>query len=198
AVLITSAVGVHYAAGLLARLSKRGDSEGQSGSLYARAGLALVVAAFSLYGSASAAPHYRLYTNFIGGGEARAGSYFPHDEFYDSSTREVAEAVARLAPAGARVASETPELFTHYARLAGRADLRSVSLSDRAALAEFRAGDVVVVARGRRYFSNDELTSRLAAASKPAAATALGGVESARVYVLDASSEQILSGVVGR
>jgi 4-amino-4-deoxy-L-arabinose transferase-like glycosyltransferase len=198
AVLMTSAVGVHYAAGLFARALKRGDGENHAGVAYARAAFALAVVAFSFYGSASAAPHYRLYTNALGGGRARAGSYFPHDEFYDSSTREVAEAVARLAPPGARVASETPELLAHYARLAGRTDLRPVSLSDRAALREFRAGDVVVVARGRRYFSNEELTSRLDAASKPSATTALGGVESARVYVLDSASAGLLSEVAGR
>jgi hypothetical protein len=121
----------------------------------------------------------------LGGGTERAGSYFPHDEFYDASTREVIEVIARLAPAGARVASETPELFAYYAQLAGRADLRTISLSDRAALRDFGPGDVLVIARGRRYFSNDELTSRLEAASQPSATVSLGSVESARIYVLD-------------
>ena len=103
---------------------------------YARAGLALVVVTLSLYASASAAPHYRLYTNALGGGRESAGTYFPHDEFYDASTRDVAYSVARLAAPGARVASETPDLLGYYARLAGREDLRTVSLSDRAALRE--------------------------------------------------------------
>ncbi|HWS55001.1 MAG TPA: amino acid adenylation domain-containing protein, partial [Pyrinomonadaceae bacterium] len=48
----------------------------------------------SALASASAAPHFRLYTNALGGGPAAAGSYFPHDEFYDASTRQTAEAVA--------------------------------------------------------------------------------------------------------
>ncbi|HEX8719849.1 MAG TPA: glycosyltransferase family 39 protein [Pyrinomonadaceae bacterium] len=196
AVLMTSAVGVRYLAGLFARLVVRGGAEAGAASAAARAGFALAVAALSLYASAGAAPHYRLYTNAPGGGGARAGTYFPHDEFYDASTREIAEAVARLAPPGARVASETPELLAYYARLAGRADLRSVSLSDRAALGEFRAGDLVVVARGRRYFSNEELTARLQAASKPSAAVSLGGVPSARVYLLDAAAAELLAGVV--
>ncbi|HEX8291100.1 MAG TPA: hypothetical protein VF570_05065, partial [Pyrinomonadaceae bacterium] len=197
AVLMTSAVGLNYLAGLPGRLWPRGH-DGTARAPYAHAGVALIAVALSLYASASAAPHYRLYTNLIGGGESRAGSYFPHDEFYDSSTREVAGAVARLAPPGARVASETPELLTHYARLAGREDLRSVSLSDRAALREFRPGDVVVVARGRRYFSNDELTSRLDAASKPAASVSLGRVPSARVYALDGATFAAFEEVVGR
>jgi dolichyl-phosphate-mannose-protein mannosyltransferase len=197
AVLITSAVGIHYLAGLFGRLFAR--RPGREASLaYARAGFVLVVVGLSLYASAGAAPHYRLYTNFIGGGEARAGSYFPHDEFYDSSTREIVAAVARLAPPGARVASETPELLTHYARLAGREDLRSVSLSDRAALSEFRPGDIVVLARGRRYFSNNELTSRLEAASQPTANISLGRVPSARIYALDAATFGAFEEVVKR
>lgn len=195
AVLMTSALGLHYFVGLVGRLpAGRPGREGLAA--YARAGLAFVVVALSLYASARAAPHYRLYTNFVGGGEPRAGSYFPHDEFYDSSMRDIAGAVARLAPPGSRVASETPELLAHYLRLAGREDLRSVSLSDRAALREFRPGDTVVVARGRRYFSNDELTSRLGAASKPAADISLGRVPSARVYTLDAATYEMFKEVV--
>ncbi|MCA1622033.1 MAG: glycosyltransferase family 39 protein [Acidobacteria bacterium] len=198
AVLLTSAVGVHYVAGLLGRLRTGEQGRGAQRTAYAGAALAFVVGAFSLYGSASAAPHYRLYTNALGGGAGRAGTYFPHDEFYDASTGDIASAVARLAPPGARVASETPELLAYYARLAGREDLRSVSLSDRAALREFGAGDLIVVARGRRYFSNDEITARLAAASQPAAAVSLGGLPSARLYKLDAASAAIVSEVAGR
>ncbi|MFL6336249.1 MAG: ArnT family glycosyltransferase [Pyrinomonadaceae bacterium] len=196
AVLMTSAVGLHYLAGLVARLwSKR--PEGRVWAGYERFGLGLVVV-LSLFASVRSAPYYRLYTNFIGGGAERAGSYFPHDEFYDASTRDIANAVAALAPPGASVASETPELLTYYVRLAGRADLRSVSLSDRAALREFRPGDLVVVARGRRYFSNDELTSRLAAASRPVADISLGRVPSARVYALDAATLGVFAEIVGR
>jgi len=201
AVLMTAAVGVHYVAGLVGRRLSRLRGA-QSWGAYAQAGLALAVVALSLKASAGAAPHYRLYTNAVGGGHARAGSYFPHDEFYDASTRDVAESVARLAPPGARVASETPELLAYYAHLAGRADLRPVSLSDHAALREFRPGDVIVVARGRRYFSNDELTARLATASQPADAVALGGVPSARVYLLDEATlgafEEVVNGQAGQ
>jgi 4-amino-4-deoxy-L-arabinose transferase-like glycosyltransferase len=193
AVLITAAVGVYAAAGLLARLLRRDELNGRAGA-YACTALALFVVGSSVYASAVSAPHYRLYTSALGGGRARAGTYFPHDEFYDASTREVAAEVARLAAPGARVASETPELIGYYARLAGREDLREVSLSDRAAVGEMQAGDVVVVARGRRYFSNDELTTRLREASKPSAEVSLGGVPSAQVYVLDAES---LAAVVG-
>jgi hypothetical protein len=196
AVLMTSAIGVHAVARLLARLLPR-DRLDEAGRIYTRACVTLLVLAFSFYASATAAPHFRLYTNVFGGGMQRAGSYFPHDEFYDSSTREVATAVARLAPQGARVASETPDLLAYYARLAGRPDLRFVSLSDREALKDFQAGDVIVVSRGRRYHSNDVLTARLQAESKPSASISLGDVLSAQVFLLDAASIKIAWESVG-
>jgi hypothetical protein len=187
AVLITAAVGVYAAAGLLSRVISRQGIDGRARA-YACSALALVVLASSAYASLSASPHYRLYTSALGGGWERAGDYFPHDEFYDASTREIMEEVARLAAPGARVASETPELTAYYARLAGREDLRELSLSDRAAVREMREGDVIVVARGRRYFSNDELTASLRRTSKPKATVSLGRVPSAEIYVLDAES----------
>ena len=157
-----------------------------------------MVLASSAYASGVSAPHYRLYTSALGGGWERAGDYFPHDEFYDASTREIMEEVARLAATGARVASETPELTAYYARLAGREDLQEISLSDHAAVREMRAGDVVIVARGRRYFSNDELTSSLRETSKPRASVSLGRVPSAEVYVLDATSAAALAEAASR
>jgi 4-amino-4-deoxy-L-arabinose transferase-like glycosyltransferase len=191
AVILTAAIGTQAAAQLLARaLARRGPDE--SLKVYARAAVALVVVAFSAFSAVTAAPHFRLYTNVLGGGHAAAGSYFPHDEFYDASTRETASAVSRLARPGATVASETPELFSYYARLAGRADLRSVSLSDREALGTLTEGDAVVVARGRRYFSNDRVVTRLGAEATPAARISLGDTPSARVYVLDAAGLRIV------
>jgi hypothetical protein len=191
AVLITAAVGVYAAAGLLARMLPRQSVNGCARA-YACAALALVVLASSAYASCVSAPHYRLYTSALGGGWERAGDYFPHDEFYDASTREVAEEVARLASHGARVASETPELTAYYSRLAGREDLQQISLSDHAAVREMREGDVVVVARGRRYFSNDELTTSLRETSKPRASVSLGRAPSAEIYLLDAKSAAAL------
>jgi hypothetical protein len=197
AVLITAAVGVYAAAGLLSRVISRQGIDGRARA-YACSALALVVLASSAYASVDAAPHYRLYTSALGGGWERAGDYFPHDEFYDASTREVLEEVARLAAPGARVASETPELTAYYARLAGREDLRELSLSDHAAVKEMREGDVIVVARGRRYFSNDELTASLRQTSKPKAMVSLGRVPSAEIYVLDAESLAALTEAAAR
>jgi predicted membrane-bound dolichyl-phosphate-mannose-protein mannosyltransferase len=188
-VLITAAVGVQFVASRLARLFAS-----ETARSYVHTFAALVVVILSVYASASASPHFRLYTNLLGGGSARAGDYFPHDEFYDASMPEVASIVARLARPGAHVASETPELFTYYARRAGRDDLDSVSLSDRNSVASLAVGDLVIVARGRRYFSNDAFVKRLEAASRPAATVSLGGTPSARIFLLDDAAVAAPSG----
>lgn len=186
AVVITAAIGVHAAGEFLARLMARGDAPaGNYSRGFARVALGLAVVAFSAYASAVAAPHYRLYTNVLGGGTERAGSYFPHDEFYDSSVRDAAQIVARHAPPGARVAGETPGLFSYYASLAGRNDIVSVSLSDAPALGTLAVGDFVVVARGRRYFSNEAVINALRAAGPPAFEVKLGTVSSTEIFQLN-------------
>lgn len=195
AVLITAAVGTHFVAQLVARAVTR-LREGP-GVVTARALVASLIVCFSVYATVRAAPHYRLYTNALGASLRPAGDFFPHDEFYDSGVRDAAREAALLAPPGARVASETPELLQHYARLAGRDDLTSVSLSDPAARAAMREGDIVVTAPGRRYFSNSALLARLRAESQPAAVIRHGEVEAARVYVLDAAGRAALSAAAG-
>ena len=179
-VIIIAALGVQLVARRLAALFPNEAARG-----YAHALVALAVVLSSAYASAAAAPHYRLYTNALGGGRERAGTYFPHDEFYDASTPEAAAVVASRARPGATVATETPELFDYYARRAGRDDLRQVSLSDPAAVGRLSAGDFVVVARGRRYFSNEAATAALETSAQPAASLQLGGVPSARIFALD-------------
>ena len=192
AVLLTAAIGV-YAFARLASWAIARLSQSDAAGAYARAGVALLFVLPSLYASATAGPHFRLHTNFIGGGANAAGGYFPHDEFYDSSTREIAAAVAELAPTGSRVATETPELFQYYASLMGRDDLVSVSLSDPEAVKGLGEGDVIVLARGRRYFSNQDLTRALIEGARAEATTNLGEVLSARIYVLDRDDLRILS-----
>lgn len=183
AVLITSSIGLRFLAAQLARLFSSDAARG-----YSHAFVALFTITLSTYASASAAPHFRLYTNALGGGAQHAGDYFPHDEFYDASAPDVAAALARLLRPGARVASETPELLGYYTQRAGRDDLNMVSLSDRKALDGLSNGDAIVVARGRRYFSNDAPVRRLEALSAPAASLSLSGVPSATVFVLDERS----------
>ncbi len=196
-VLTVAAIGINAAGQWIARALERRaaapNAAGASSRGYAQAAVAAIVVVASAYASAGASPHYRLYTNALGGGHARAGSYFPHDEFYDASMRDTAVQIAALARPGARVASESPELFTHYAARAGRTDLVSISLSDRAALSNLAVGDIIIVARGRRYFSNDALISTLGATSRPIAELTLAGVPSARVYQLDENALRAVS-----
>lgn len=196
-VLITAAIAINALGKWLAQMSERvASSDTLRG--YVQAGVALLFIASSAYASTRAIPHYRLYTNSLGGGAESAGNYFPHDEFYDASMSETARRIAALARPGARVASEAPELLNHYAARAGRTDLVSISLSDRKALQNLTAGDVIIVARGRRYFSNDALITKLREASQPVAVLPLAGVESVRLYVLDEPALRAVAEVIGR
>jgi hypothetical protein len=145
----------------------------------------VIAISWSLVDSVHAAPHFRLFTNALGGGVAQAGNYFPHDEFYDASMRDTIIEIAHRAAPGARVASESPLLASYYAERQNRADLVCVSLSDPEGLKQLRSGDFVIVARGRRYFSNDALISALSATSKPNFQMFLSSVPSVEVYVLD-------------
>jgi len=187
AVLITSAIGVQAASRWLGQqLSSLLSAEWPK--VYGGPTLALFVVAGSLSASTKAAPHFRLYTNVLGGGNTKTGYYFPHDEFYDSSIREVMIEIARRAAPGARVASETPGLTSYYAQRANRPDLVCVLFSDPNALQQLREGDFVIDARGRRYFSNESVFSALQQSATPAFNVSLGNIPSASVYVLDKKS----------
>ncbi len=185
AVLITAAIGVQYAGRWIGeRLGALLSSE--QASVYAGTALPLLLVLGSLWVSASASPHFRLYTNALGGGIEKAGSYFPHDEFYDSSMSAVMTEISKLAKPNARVATETPGLAAYYAQRANRPDLILISLSDQEALRHLSDGDFVVVARGRRYFSNDAVISALQRSS-PASRVTLGTVPSADIYKIDST-----------
>jgi hypothetical protein len=101
--------------------------------------------------------------------------------------------IARRAGTGARVASESPTVAAYYAQQANRTDLECVSLSDPAKLEELRAGDFIIAARGRRYFSNDALLSKLHQSVEPIFRVPLERVPSIDVYVLDQSSLAIVA-----
>jgi hypothetical protein len=174
AVLITCALGLQWAGRWL------GDR--------IAAILAVVVITASVISSVQAAPHFRLFTNLIGGGSAWAGYYFPHDEFYDASMRDTIAQIATRARTGARVVSESPSLAAYYAERAQRPDLVCVSLSDPEALQQLESGDFIIIARGRRYFSNDAIISALRDHATPIAELKLGSVPSAKVYELDQNS----------
>ena len=185
AVLITSAIGIQFAGRWLAGFTPVLKH-------YLPAALAVIVITGSVVCSIQAAPHFRLFTNSFGGGTESAGYYFPHDEFYDASMRDAMTEIASRAQPGARVASESPSLASYYAERAGRTDLICVSLSDRAAVAQLRPNDFIIVARGRRYFSNDALITTLRTHSTPVAELKLGPIPSAKIYELDQTSLEML------
>jgi hypothetical protein len=190
-VIITAAIGLHFIGRSVARRSAAIFND--AFKPYVQAILVALVLLSSAWASARSMPHYRLYSNALGGERARRGDYFPHDEFYDASVREAVFEIARRAAPGARVASETPNLTTYYAGQMNRPDIVSVPLSDPAAMRAMRAGDFVIAARGRRYFSNDALLSALRESVAPAFSVALGSVPSIQVYVLDQTSTALIS-----
>jgi hypothetical protein len=197
AVLITAAIGIQTIGRWLGeKLSTLLSAAWPR--VYARPVLALIVIAGSLSALAKAAPHFRLYTNVIGGGAANTGYYFPHDEFYDSSMREAIFEIAKRARPGARVASESQTLATYYAERAGRPDLVCVFLSDPNELQQLREGDFAIDARGRRYFSNELILAALAQSGLPAFRVSLGNVPSASIYQLDQKSLNAIKEVVPR
>jgi len=193
AVLITAALGVQVFGSWLASVV-RSRQAGTGLSNYARAGVALAVVIGSVIASTGATPYFRLYLNRLGGGPAKAGYYFPHDEFYDTSMREVMAEIARRAKPGARVASETPTLATYYSLRANRSDLVCVSLSDPESLKQFQEGDFLIAARGRRYFSNYALLTALHQSVSHDFRVAVGNIPSVEVYRLDQFGVGIVNG----
>ena len=186
AVLITSALGIQFTGRWLAnRIASLDFAAGLKH--YVPACLAVVVIITAVVNSVQASPHFRLYTNAIGGGTAWAGYYFPHDEFYDASMRDVISEIVRRAKPGARVASESPTLAAYYAERAQRTDLVCISLSDSEALKQLTVGDYVIIARGRRYFSNDAIITALQN-STPTSTFHLNTIPSAKLYELDQAS----------
>lgn len=185
AVLITSALGIQCAGRWFANRIAGWASELKH---YVPACLAVIVIAGSVINSVKAAPHFRLFTNSVGGGNTWAGYYFPHDEFYDASMRDVMTDIAGRARPGARIASESPSLAAFYAERANRTDLVCVSLSDPEAMKQLAVGDFIIIARGRRYFSNDAIISALRDHASPTAEFKLGDIPSAKIYELDPSS----------
>ncbi len=154
--------------------------------------------ALPLMNSLSARPHFRLFTNALGGGDGAAGTYFPHDEFYDLSTKRIIDEIAGTARPGALVACETPALFEHYAQKAGRSDLRIVSLSSKERVVELGEGDLIVVAGGRRYWSNTAYLDLLGESEQKPVEIMAGDTVSARIYMLEQANADRLRAIAER
>jgi len=191
AVYTTAAIGAYYVIRWIARrVAQLTANDGLR--VYLKGGLAAVVVILSVLASISVLPHYRLFTNIVGGGAAKAGAYFPQDDFYDAEIGPVMSEIARRAKPGAQVASESPTVCAHYAEKSGRPDMPCVSLSSAAALKQLHSGDFIIVARGRHYFSNDAVFLLLQQSAKPAFNVPLGQIPAADVYILD---ETTLAGI---
>jgi predicted membrane-bound dolichyl-phosphate-mannose-protein mannosyltransferase len=190
-VLITAAIGLQFIRQRLAHALTATSTALKTGVPIILAALVLLA---SLWSAVQAAPHYRLYTNLFGGGQARAGYYFPQDEFYDVGLREALVEIARRARPGARVANETPSLTEFYAQQAKRPDLISLSLSDPDDRSQLNVGDFVIAARGRRYFSNDAILSALRQTSTPVIRIDIGAQPAVEVYLLDEQTAGLANG----
>jgi hypothetical protein len=180
-ILILAAIGFCYLVGMLV---ERIAGTSKTAAVI-HAGLLLAVLFVQMNNALSATPHYRLFTNSIGLAAGEPGRFFPHDEFYDAATCEIVEAIAAEARPGAVVANETPGLFEFYAAKAGRTDLRMVSLSDKSSIASLQADDFVVLAEGRRYFSNSAHVELLSGSQAGRVEIKLAGVVAARIYKLN-------------
>jgi len=187
AVYTTAAIGAYYVVRWVAR--KLGELAANDAlRVYAKGGLASVLVILAGLASASAVPHYRFFTNVIGGGSAKAGTQFPQDDFYDAEIGEVIRQIGRRAKPQAKIASESPTVCAYYAVRYQRPDLSCVHLSDNTAVSGLTEGDFLVDARGRHYFSNDAILMALRHSSKPAFNVPVGTVQAADVYILDQSS----------
>ena len=102
--------------------------------------------------------------------------------------------IAKRAAPNARVAGEIPNTAGYYAQRANRPDLIPLELSDPEALKQLQPGDFVIDARGRTYFSNQAILTRLRSAGKPAFSVSVGETPAADVYLLDQQSLAALRG----
>ena len=193
AIIMTAAIGVQFTARRLGRFCARAFDNKAIG-IYSRSALASLVIISAFWSAVNAAPHYRLYVNAPGGGPAKAGAYFPQDEFYDAYMQDAMTEIAKRAQPNTRVASEISTVAEYYALRANRPDLICLDLSDPADREKLTPGDFVIDGRGRTYLSNQAMLMRLRQASQPAFTIAVGETPAAYVYVLDQKSLAALRG----
>ena len=179
AVLITAALGIQFTGRWLAKWVAK-LAPGTGVRHYVPASLAVLAISCSVIDAVQATPHFRLFTNSLGGGVEQAGNYFPHDEFYDASMRDTINEIGRRAGASAHVASESPLLASYYAQRENHGNLVCVSLSDPEGLKQLGVGDFVIRAR-LALLSNDQLISSLASTARPDFQMFLGRVPSVDV-----------------
>jgi len=193
AVLMTAALALQFTGRKIGAAIGR-IFDHRSVGVYVRAGFVSLAIISVVWSAASAAPHFRLYMNALSGGSARAGAYFPQDEFYDAYMYDAMREIAARARPGARVTTEIPSLADYYAKRAGRADLLCVELTNAAEVEKLSPGDFLIDARGRTYYSNQAMLMRLRQVSRPAFTISVGATPAADVYLLDPTSLAALRG----
>src|ERR1043165_261283 len=109
AVIITAALAIQFAGRTVGRFCRKLFDQPAFG-IYARAALVSLVIISTMWSAASASPHFRLYMNSLSGGSAKAGAYFPQDEFYDAYMLDALKEIATRARPHARVGTEIPIL----------------------------------------------------------------------------------------
>jgi hypothetical protein len=125
-------------------------------------------------------PYYSLFVNRLGGGMPKAGSYFPHDEFYDAGLREAIEYVAEAGPHFSAIYSDADDLIRYYARRFGRPDLLQATLCK----GDLKASptNYVLVQDGRRYFENSERIDMIERTYVPEKEVRVDGIPAVRIY----------------
>jgi len=189
AIYTTAAIGAYYVIRFVAR--RIGEATGHDQiRVYLKTAVASLMVVFSLLASASAMPHYRFFTNLLGGGKAKEAAYFTQDDLYDAQIKPVMNVIALRAKPAARVATEVPTVCAYYAKQFGRPDLSCISLSDARAVNQMAEGDFVVAARGRHYLSNRAVLAALTAGSQPSFSQQMREINTADIYLLDQNSAE--------
>ncbi|HXK62392.1 MAG TPA: glycosyltransferase family 39 protein [Acidobacteriota bacterium] len=178
-VYMLAAIGLVMLADVTIRIWKRTECGPWLGRIVTAA-----IAGACFYGmtitSLKSAPYYSLFVNTIGGGKSKAGSYFPHDEFYDLGLREAVAHVAQSGPHSSAIYSDADDLVRYYAKRFGRTDLRQASLCREEPRES--ATSYVLVQDGRRYFENAERIQRIERTFLPEKEVRIGESTAVRIY----------------
>ena len=128
------------------------------------------------------APHYRLYINAFGGGDANVDWFFPHCDYFDTGFREAMQQIAERAEPGAEVATEIDWPAELYAERFRRPDLQQTLVRRGRAC---RSGQpcYVVVQVGRLYFLNADAVEWLSR-REPWTTVRVRGEDVVKVYRL--------------
>ena len=141
------------------------------------------------------APHYRLFINAFGGGDARVTWFFPHCDLFDAGLREALATITAHAEPGAEVCSETEWPSRHYVDRAGRSDLVTSAMDEQRGCKSAQPC-YVIVEPGRRYWHNQRALDQLAQRT-PWHVERINGTDVAWVYRLESGESLFPSAIAG-